>query len=111
LQKTTKTAVQFTTLNLKVLLIEDIKKWQSTLISRLMTKFFETWKTSKIFVATLVTLKTWLFHSMKKICTTIALTYGVHTKGMLTTLRQKIALQVKTITTNGDTNDYSYCRY
>ena len=76
-----------------------------------MTKFFETWKTSKIFVAMLVTQKTWLFTSMKRICTTIALMYGVHTKGMLITLKRKLALQVKIITTNGDTDDYSYCRY
>jgi hypothetical protein len=94
-----------------MLLIEDIKKWQSTLISKPMTKFFETWKISRTFVATWAMLKTWLFILMKRICITNDHTNGVHIKGMLITLNQKLVLQVRTLTTNGDSNDCSHCRH
>ena len=93
-----------------MLLIEDIKKWQSSLISPLTTKFFVTWKILKTSVATLAMLKTWRSFTTKRICITNDLMCGAHISVMLTTLRQK-AVQVKTLITNGETNDYSYCRY
>ena len=94
-----------------MLLIEDIKKWQSSLISPLTTKFSETWQILKTSVATSAMLETWRSYTMRKICITNDLMCGAHISVMLITLRQTTALQVRTLITNGETNDYSYCRY